>query len=77
VKYFPAPELPPKMSFEQYFTDDTLSLHFKEGAPIMAKRGRPGNFKLVVIGDKPLDAGELNSIVKEITEHARLRPEAA
>jgi ATPase len=77
VKYFPAPELPPKMSFEQYFTDDTLSLHFKEGAPIMAKRGRPGNFKLVVIGDKPLDTGELNSIVKEITEHARLRPEGS
>ncbi|MEM4407875.1 MAG: HAD-IA family hydrolase, partial [Candidatus Caldarchaeum sp.] len=47
VRYFPPSELPAKMSFEQYFTDDTLSLHFKEGAPLMAKRGRPGSFQLV------------------------------
>jgi len=77
VKYFPAHELPQKMSFEQYFTEDTLSLHFKEGAPLMAKRGRPGNFQLVLIGDKPLETGELNSLIKEITEHARQRPEGS
>ncbi|MEM2515539.1 MAG: HAD-IA family hydrolase, partial [Candidatus Caldarchaeum sp.] len=47
VRYFPPSELPARMSFEQYFTEDTLSLHFKEGAPLMAKKGRPGSFQLV------------------------------
>ncbi|MDW8063192.1 MAG: HAD-IA family hydrolase [Candidatus Caldarchaeum sp.] len=75
VRYFPPTELPPKMSFEQYFTEDTLSLHFKEGAPLMAKRGKPGAFVLVKLSEKPLDAGELNNLIKEIAEYARVRPE--
>ncbi|MCS6785250.1 MAG: ATPase, T2SS/T4P/T4SS family, partial [Candidatus Caldarchaeum sp.] len=75
VRYFPPTELPAKMSFEQYFTEDTLSLHFKEGAPLMAKRGKPGQFRLVKISDSSLKADELNSLIKEVTEYARLRPE--
>ncbi|MDW7978780.1 MAG: HAD-IA family hydrolase [Candidatus Caldarchaeum sp.] len=77
VKYFPPSELPAEMSFERYFTDDTLSLHFKEGAPLMAKRGRPGSFQLVRLSDRPLEASELNNLIREITEHARLRPEGS
>lgn len=77
VRYFPPSELPSIMSFEQHFTDETLSLHYKEGAPLMAKRGRPGSFQLVRLGEKPLDASELNNLVREITEHARLRPEGS
>ncbi|MEM3103036.1 MAG: HAD-IA family hydrolase, partial [Candidatus Caldarchaeum sp.] len=77
VRYFPPSELPSIMSFEQYFTDETLSLHYKEGAPLMAKRGRPGSFQLVRLGEKPLDAAELNNLIREITEHARLRPEGS
>ncbi|MEM4303444.1 MAG: ATPase, T2SS/T4P/T4SS family [Candidatus Caldarchaeum sp.] len=77
VRYFPPSELPAKMSFEQYFTDDTLSLHFKEGAPLMAKRGRPGSFQLVILEDRPFEASELNNLIREITEHARLKPEGS
>ncbi|MEM1942555.1 MAG: HAD-IA family hydrolase [Candidatus Caldarchaeum sp.] len=77
VRYFPPSELPSIMSFEQHFTDETLSLHYKEGAPLMAKRGKPGNFQLVRLGEKPLDAAELNNLIREITEHARLRPDGS
>lgn len=77
VKYFPPTELPAKMSFEQYFTEDTLSLHFKEGAPLMAKRGKPGNFQLIKLDERPLEQSELNNLIKEITEYARVKPEGS
>ncbi len=77
VRYFPPSELPAKMSFEKYLTEDTLSLHFKEGAPLMAKRGRPGNFQLVTLDSRPLEASELNNLIREITEYARLKPEGS
>ncbi len=77
VRYFPPSELPARMSFEQYFTEDTLSLHFKEGAPLMAKKGRPGSFQLVTVDNRPLEASELNNLIREITEHARLKPEGS
>ncbi len=76
VRYFPPTELPARLSFEQYFTDDTLSLHFKEGVPLMAKRGKPGQFQLVKIGEHSLTAEELNNLIKEVTEYARVKPEA-
>ncbi|GBC69470.1 Type II secretion system protein E [archaeon HR01] len=75
VRYFPPDELEREMSFEKYFTPDTLSLHLKEGAPIYAKRGSPGRFELVKISDEPLTAEDLNKVIREITEHARLSPE--
>lgn len=76
VRYFPPKELPTQLSFERYFTEDTLSLHFKEGVPLMAKRGKPGQFQLVKIGEQPLTAEELNNLIKEVTEYARVKPEA-
>ncbi len=75
VRYFPPDELPASLSFENLFTPDTLSLHFKEGAPPYAKRGRPGKFELVRLRDEPLSAEELNNIIKEITERARVASE--
>ncbi|MEM4373892.1 MAG: PINc/VapC family ATPase [Nitrososphaerota archaeon] len=75
VRYFPPDELPKGMSFEKFFTEDTLSLHLKEGAPIYAKRGVPGKFELVKVSEPPLSADELNRIIREITEYARVSPE--
>ena len=75
VKYFPPDELPKEMSFEKFFTEDTLSLHLKEGAPIYAKRGSPGRFELVKVSEEPLSVEELNRIIREITEYARVSHE--
>lgn len=42
------------LSLERYFTDDTLSIHLKENAIPMAKRGRVGEFSLRWLDDRPL-----------------------
>jgi ATPase len=72
VKYFEVPVKTSGLKFENFFTEDTISVHLKENCVPLAKRGRPGNFKLVEIGDKKLTYDEINEIIKEISEAARI-----
>jgi len=62
--------------FEKLFTGDTMSVHLKENVIPMAKRGKPGNFNLVKIADKPIKKEELEDIIKEITEVTRVSDDA-
>ncbi|MEM3737590.1 MAG: PINc/VapC family ATPase [Candidatus Bathyarchaeia archaeon] len=68
VKYMPPEPKPIRLSFEEYFTPETLSLHLKEETPPLAKRGKPGKLELVKVRDKPSTAEELNKMIKEIYE---------
>jgi ATPase len=63
------------LSLEKYFTEDTLSVHLKEGAIPMAKRGRVGDFALVRIGERTLSERELRDLSREIYERAKADPE--
>jgi ATPase len=63
------------LSLEKYFTEDTLSVHLKEGAIPMAKRGRVGDFSLVRIGERTLSERELRDLSREIYERAKADPE--
>ncbi|MDM7912347.1 MAG: ATPase, T2SS/T4P/T4SS family, partial [Methanotrichaceae archaeon] len=63
------------LSLEKYFTEDTLSVHLKEGAAPMAKRGKVGSFNLMRIAEKPLSDRELRDISREIYERAKADPE--
>ncbi len=63
------------LSLEKYFTEDTLSVHLKEGAIPMAKRGRVGDFSLVRIGERPLSERELRDLSREIYERTKADPE--
>jgi ATPase len=72
VKYFEVPVKTSGLKFENFFTEDTISVHLKENCIPLAKRGKPGNFKLVEIGDKKLTYDEINEIIKEISEAARI-----
>lgn len=63
------------LSLEKYFTEDTLSVHLKEGAVPMAKRGKVGSFNLVRIAEKPMGDRELRDISREIYERAKADPE--
>jgi len=60
-----------KLKFEEFFDENTLSLHLKENCVPMAKKGRPGNWELVKISDKKLSREELEDIAKEIIDYAR------
>jgi ATPase len=63
------------ISLEKYLTEDTLSVHLKEGAVPMAKRGRVGDFSLVKLGERPLSDRELRDMAREIFERAKADPE--
>jgi len=39
----------------KYFDDDTMSIHLKENVVPLAKKGTPGNIKLVKVGKNPLE----------------------
>lgn len=60
------------LEFEKYFDPQTMSVHLKEGAKPMAKRGRPGAFSLVELEDKKLEKEYLEGITTEILEASRI-----
>lgn len=72
TEYLP-PEVETKeLSFEKYFTPDTMSVHLKEKVVPMAKRGKPGKFQLVKIAKEPLTREEIQKMTYEIVEKARV-----
>ncbi|NOZ82244.1 MAG: Flp pilus assembly complex ATPase component [Euryarchaeota archaeon] len=56
----------------EYFDDSTMSVHLRERVPPMAKKGTPGNMRLVPLGEKPMEEPELQQLAKEIVEFARM-----
>jgi ATPase len=58
--------------FESYFTSDTMSLHIKENVVPMAKRGLPGRFALVKLGETLSTPKEIEEMAKEVEDVARL-----
>ncbi len=74
VIYIP-PEKPLELRFEKFFDETTMSIHLKEGVPVVVKRGRPGDWEYAVIGGEPLKREEIEEIAREIIEEARRRPD--
>ncbi len=60
-----------KLSILKYFDEETMSVHLKENVVPLAKKGTPGNFKLVKLDDKPLSRNKIKKIIREILEFAR------
>ena len=65
-----------KIAIESYFDQHTMSVHLKEGAFPVAKKGRPGEWTLTKINDKLLTGKEIETIAKEIVEKSRIDPNA-
>ncbi|MEM1588784.1 MAG: PINc/VapC family ATPase [Candidatus Bathyarchaeia archaeon] len=77
AKHFPAEVKIVTLSFEKFFSQDTLSLHLKENVPPLAKRGVPGKFTLTTVRNEPCTREELEQIIKEISEVARADRESS
>jgi ATPase len=75
VKYVPGEVKTTGLAFEKLFTHDTSSIHLKEGTKPLAKRGKPGKFELVQIADSASTTDEIERIIREITEAARVSRE--
>jgi len=55
-----------KLEIEKFFNADTMSVHLKEGSIPYAKKGRPGNWQLVPLGNEPLNREYLERMVREL-----------
>ena len=75
VKYAPGEVRTTDLTFEKLFTPDTSSIHLKEGTRPLAKRGKPGKFELVQIAETLSTSEEIERIIREITEAARVSRE--
>ncbi len=56
----------PELEFLKFFDSITMSIHLKENQKPLGKRGMPGSFELVEIGDKTLDRDYLEMITRQI-----------
>ena len=56
------------LEFLKFFDEDTMSVHLKENQQPLAKKGKPGAFKLTKLDDTPLDRKYLESIFTQILD---------
>ena len=61
---------------EDFFDESTMSVHLKAGVKPLAKKGKPGEWRLVPIRDEPLSDEELDEIADDIVERAKREPDS-
>lgn len=59
------------VTLREFFDDHTMSVHLVENNPPRAKRGEPGNWKLVNLSERTLTYEELDILARGILESAR------
>ncbi|NEU57891.1 PINc/VapC family ATPase [Halorussus sp. MSC15.2] len=60
-----------RLSVEDYFDEQTMSVHLKAGVEPMAKRGDVGDMHYQTIGEDPTDEAEVREIAQEIIDSAK------
>lgn len=75
VTYVPGEVRLTDLAFEKFFTADTSSIHLKEGTRPLAKKGKPGKFELVALAETASTTEEIEQIIREVTEAARVSRE--
>ncbi|MFP4628156.1 MAG: PIN domain-containing protein, partial [Halobacteriales archaeon] len=72
VEYIsPRPRDVDHLSLEEYFDDQTMSVHLKVGLRPMAKRGTLGDMHYEAIGEAPLGEAALKDLAQEIEDGAK------
>ncbi|MFH1773776.1 MAG: PINc/VapC family ATPase [Methanobacteriota archaeon] len=72
VLYLEPKKIKRKLSILKFFDEATMSVHLRDKVVPMAKRGKPGEIKLVKLSDKPCTERELVEIAREIIEYAKV-----
>ncbi|MFX0084553.1 MAG: PINc/VapC family ATPase [Candidatus Hodarchaeota archaeon] len=60
------------LRIEEYFDDETMSIHLKQGAPAYVKKGSPGNIRFTQFSDTKLSKEYLKGLAEEIIEKAKI-----
>lgn len=68
--YVPPLHEEPKLEILNYFDEETMSVHLREGCTPFAKKGKPGNFSIVELHDKPVTEKKLSELTHQIIEYA-------
>lgn len=71
VRHIESEILKESLILEKFFTSDTQSVHLKVGIPPYAKKGKPGEVRLVKIREEPVEEKELRTIIDQIISKAR------
>ncbi|ELY41899.1 PINc/VapC family ATPase [Natronorubrum tibetense] len=64
-----------KLTVENYFDDQTMSVHLRTGAVPKAKRGTLGEMRYEPIADEPLDEATMDEYAREVVDGAKEAPE--
>ena len=64
-----------EFSLADYFDEETMSVHLKEGDVPRAKRGLPGEFELEQIGENVIERDEIDQLISETIENAEMSDE--
>jgi ATPase len=64
-----------EFNLKDYFDDETMSVHLKQGATPKAKRGLPGEFELEEIGSEVMTKEEIEKIISDTIEKAEISDE--
>jgi ATPase len=57
---------------EQFFDENTMSVHIKAGNYVYAKKGKPGEVVFEKISKKPLTSEEVKELAKKIVEYGKI-----
>jgi len=60
-----------RLKIEEFFDENTMSVHLKEGVIPYAKKGVPGKWTYVPIDEKSLTKEELEEMIREVFEETR------
>ena len=74
VKYIEPKQPKEKLEIEKFFDEHTMSVHLKQDCPPYGKKGKPGSWQLVKIGEEKLTAKKIQEIQKEVVEKSRIDP---
>ncbi len=77
VLYFesPAAHRLESLKIMRYFDETTMSVHLRARTRPKAKKGSPGDMKIVPLSTEPLTEKEIESMAREIVEAAEQHPE--
>ncbi|MBI2129111.1 Flp pilus assembly complex ATPase component TadA [Candidatus Woesearchaeota archaeon] len=74
--YVKVEQLIKKLRLESYFDETTMSAHLRENVLPFAKKGMPGNWQFMAIGEKLLTRDDIQDISREIIEEAGIRKDS-
>lgn len=76
VMYCHHQEIEGKLQIEKYFDATTMSVHIKEECKTKAKRGKPGEWKLITVEQTETSQPKVQEYAKEIVERSKLERNA-